>query len=80
MRVPQAVSARDEARRHCPIPATSYCIVDMEMPVDVLFIYLVKHQPSLTCSSEFLCGASEESCSDGAPGETAAEILDSDPF
>lgn len=48
----------------------------------VLFIYLIKHQPNSTCTNEFLCEASEEShgCSSGALGETAAVILDSDPF
>lgn len=45
MRVPQAVSAQDEAHRHCPIPATSYCIVDMEMPVRCT-IYLFNKAPA----------------------------------
>lgn len=44
-RVPWAIPARDEARRHCPIPATSYCFVDMENPVSST-IYLFNKVPA----------------------------------
>lgn len=36
---------RDEARRHCPIPASSYCFVDMENPVSCT-IYLFNKAPA----------------------------------
>lgn len=71
---------RDETRRHCPTPAT--VLLTWKILQVVLFIYLIKHQPSSTCTSGLLCEASEEShgCSNGALVETVAEILDSDPF